>query len=332
VELSRALAAGWSRRGANAVLLPVAGLFAALVAVRRAFYRRGWFKAERLPVPVIVVGNITAGGSGKTPVAIYLARELSRLGRRPGIVSRGYGGSGKDPRPVSCDSDPRDVGDEPVLLARRGGCPVFVGHDRVAAARALLAGNPRCDVVISDDGLQHLRLAREMEIVVVDSRGFGNGWPLPAGPLRECPHRIATADAVVLNGDSAALPTDIAGPPVFRMSLAGALLRNVRNPARSCAPENLRGLSLHAVAGIGEPERFFRSIEQFGLRAATHAFPDHHPFGASDLVFDDADALLMTEKDAVKCGDFAPENAWYLPVEAKLAPDLAEWVAAQLNR
>lgn len=330
--LTEAITAGWSRRGANALLLPVAGVFAALVALRRALYRIGWLKAERLAVPVVVVGNIAAGGSGKTPVVLHLARELARFGRRPGVVSRGYGGSALLPRAVAADSDPREVGDEPLLLARRAGCPVFVGRDRVAAGRALLAAHPQCDVLIADDGLQHLHLARDVEIVVLDARGCGNGWPLPAGPLRECPRRIGSAAAVVLNGAAAALPDGIAGPAVFRMELVGARFHGVRDAARSCSVEHLRGRRMHALAGIGEPGRFFRQLDQLGLQYVPHPFPDHHPFQPTDLVFAGAEALLMTEKDAVKCSAFAPENAWYLPVEAALAPDLAQWVATQLER
>ncbi len=325
------IAAAWQRRGIVAVLLlPVALPFALAVNVRRLAYRRGWLRAIRLPVPVIVVGNVTAGGSGKTPLALYLAQTLSQLGWCPGIVSRGYAGSLEGTGAVSAASDPARVGDEPVLLARRAGCPVQVGRDRVAAARALLAAHPECSVLIADDGLQHLRLARDIEIVVVDGRGFGNGWPLPAGPLRECPARIGEAQAVVLNGE-AELPPQVRPQAVFRMRLAADRFRALRDPQRSCGAEDLRGRRLHAVAGIGEPARFFRQLERMGLHCEVHAFPDHHRFQASDLVFPGADALLMTEKDAVKCEAFAPPETWVLPVEAQLSPDLAGWVVEKLD-
>jgi tetraacyldisaccharide 4'-kinase len=328
----QAIAAGWQRRGANALLLPPAYLFAAVVALRRVLYRAGVLKVVRLPVPVIVVGNITAGGSGKTPLTLYLAQKLALHGWHPGIVSRGYGGNLEGIRAVTPESDPVEVGDEPLLLARRAGCPVFVGHDRVAAARSLLEAHPACDVLIADDGLQHLRLARDVELIVIDERGTGNGWPLPAGPLRDCPQRIAAADALVLNGDDASAPGRVTAPEIFRMRLVGARLRNVRDPRKSCEAGELRGKRLHAIAGTGNPARFFRLLDEMGLQFATHAFPDHHSYCAADLAFADAEALLMTEKDAVKCSAFAPGNAWHLPVEAMLAPDLAEWVANRLDR
>lgn len=329
--MSQWLASGWQRRGLlNAVLLPIALVFALAVRLRRLAYRLGWRTAEKLPVPVVVVGNITAGGSGKTPLAIHLARSLSGCGWRPGIVSRGYGGSATGVEAVSVSSEAALVGDEPLLLARRAGCPVFVGRDRVAAARALLAAHPDCNVVIADDGLQHLRLARDLEIVVLDERGIGNGWPLPAGPLRECPSRIDEAHALVLNG--AALPPPGARPRcLFRMQLSSSRFYNLHDARRSCAAEELRGRSLRALAGIGQPGRFFRQLEEMGLCARTQAFPDHHAFQPSDLALQGADALLMTEKDAVKCETFAPPETWVLPVEAQLEPDLVQWVVEKLN-
>jgi len=326
------LASGWQQRGPlNAVLLPVAFVFALAVRLRRLAYRMGWCTAGKLPVPVVVVGNITAGGSGKTPLTIHLARSLAGRGWRPGIVSRGYGGRARGVEAVSVSSEAALVGDEPLLLARRSGCPVFVGRDRVAAARALLAAYPDCDVLISDDGLQHLRLARDVEIVVLDERGIGNGWPLPAGPLRECPSRIDEAHALVLNG--AALPPPGVRPRCqFRMRLSGSRFYNLHDAQRICAAEDLRGRTLRALAGIGQPGRFFSQLEGLGLRVRTQqAFPDHHAFQPSDLVLQDADALLMTEKDAVKCEAIAPPETWVLPVEAQLEPDLTQWVVEKLN-
>jgi tetraacyldisaccharide 4'-kinase len=331
MDLKQRIAAGWQVRGMSAVLLlPLALLFALAVNLRRLAYRLGWASSVKLPMPVVVIGNITAGGSGKTPLALYLAQELARRGWRPGIVSRGYGGSAQDIQAVSAASDAAVVGDEPLLLARRAGCPVFVGRDRVAAARALLAAHADCNVLIADDGLQHLRLARDVEIVVVDERGIGNGWPLPAGPLRECPARIAAAHALVLNGE-APLPPGVHPQRMFRMELAGDRFRHLHDPQRSCGAEDLRGRRLHALAGIGHPARFFRKIQRMGLQAETHAFPDHHVFQPSDLAFADADALLMTEKDAVKCQAFAPPESWMLPVEAQLDPDLAQWLVEKIN-
>ena len=325
------ITAAWQERGLLAVLfLPIALLFALAVSLRRFAYRRGWALKERLPVPVVVIGNITAGGSGKTPLALYLVRQLASCGWRPGIISRGYGGSAQGVEEVSESSDAARVGDEPLLLARRAGCPVFIGRDRVAAGRALLTAYPECNILVADDGLQHLRLARDIEIVVMDERGIGNGWPLPAGPLRECPGRIGEAHALVLNGD--ARPPETAKPArVFRMRLAGERFRHLHDPQRTCGVEELAGRRLHAVAGIGDPGRFFRQLESLGLRVDRHPFPDHHAFQAGDLAFAGADALLMTEKDAVKCQPFAPTETWVLPVEAQLEPDLALWVVEKLN-
>lgn len=325
------IAAGWQKRGAIAILLlPLALAFALASALRRTLYRAGLLESVRLPVPVIVVGNITAGGSGKTPLVLYLAQALARDGRHPGIISRGYGGSGRGVQEVGAASDPAVVGDEPLLLARRAACPVFVGRDRVAAARALLAAHPQCDVIVSDDGLQHCRLARDVEIAVIDERGIGNGWPLPAGPLRECPRHLDAVDAVVLNG-AAQIPAGVAPRQVFRMSLVGEIFHNLRDPQRSRGAVELHGKRLHALAGIGSPARFFRQLEDMGLCFVPHSFPDHHAFRPADLEFKDADALLMTEKDAVKCQAFAPEETWVLPVEARLDPDLGRWTAEKLN-
>ncbi|MBM3390753.1 MAG: tetraacyldisaccharide 4'-kinase [Betaproteobacteria bacterium] len=331
MNLGQRIASGWQRRGLlPLLLLPLALLFAMAANLRRTAYRLGWKSPIELPVPVVVIGNITAGGSGKTPLALHLAQALARHGFRPGIVSRGYGGSAQGVEEVKASSDAARVGDEPLLLARRAGCPVFVGRDRVAAGRALLTAHPECNVLIADDGLQHLRLARDVEIVVMDERGIGNGWPLPAGPLRECPRRIDEAHALVLNGDAQA-PGSVKPARVFRMRLVGERFRHLHDPQRTCSAGELAGRRLHAVAGIGDPARFFHQIEGMGLRAERHPFPDHHAFRAGDLAFPGADALLMTEKDAVKCQPFAPAETWVLPVEAQFEPDLAQWVVEKLN-
>lgn len=309
-------------RGPLAVaLLPLSVLFAAVAALRRHAYRTGVLASERVGVPVIVVGNITVGGTGKTPLVLWLAEALRRRGRHPGIVSRGYGARTRVPRAVRPEDAPDVAGDEPLLLARRSGAPVWIGRDRVAAARALLAAHPECDLLISDDGLQHYRLRRDAEIAVIDGRGAGNGWRLPAGPLREPLARLAAVDALVVNGER--LPPDLAeAPPVpaFSMKLAGDRFRRLGDPAQVCGPEAFAGLRVHALAGIGHPQRFFDHLAAMGLPIVPHAFPDHHAYAAQDLEIAGADALLMTEKDAVKCAAFAPSNAWVLPVEARLAP------------
>lgn len=318
----RSVEAIWRQRGLAAwLLLPVALLFALASALRRAFYDAGVLKAERLAVPVVVVGNITAGGSGKTPLVIWLVDELRRRGRNPGVISRGYGGRAEGVRKLSHGDTPAEVGDEPLLIVRRTGCPVFVGRDRVAAGRALLAEYPGCDVIVSDDGLQHYRLARDVEIAVVDRRAFGNGWPLPAGPLREPPSRLSSVDAVVANGWQGDAP--------FRMTLSGSRFVRLEGDT-TCSPEDLAGLRLHAVAGIGEPQRFFDHLAALGLAFEPHAFPDHHAYSADDLAFA-GDAILTTEKDAVKFSGLTTLAVWVLPVTARVAPDLATFILEKID-
>ena len=308
------------------LLLPIAAVFFLITALRRWAYRSGVFASSRLPVPVVIVGNITAGGSGKTPLVLWLVEELRKRGRHPGVISRGYGGSGAGPRKVSRGDTPTEVGDEPLLIKRRADCPVFVGRDRVAAGRALLAAHPECDVVISDDGLQHYRLARDVEIAVVDRRGFRNGWLQPAGPLREPVSRLRSVDAVVANGWD--------GEAAFRMTLTGERFELLGKVSRGGTPNELAGLRLHAVAGIGEPQRFFDHLSALGLRFEAHPFPDHYAYGAGDLSFD-GDAILTTEKDAVKFGELASLPVWVLPVAATVtsdrAPDLAQFILEKID-
>ncbi len=291
-------------------------MFSIVAAVRRLLYRARILPAERIGIPVVVVGNITAGGSGKTPVVLWIASHLAAQGWRPGIVSRGYGGriaSRRDPPvEVHASSDPGMVGDEPVLLAKRSGCPVWVGADRVAACRALRIHHPECDVLVLDDGLQHYRLERDVEIAVVDVRGFGNGHRIPAGPLREPVSRLDSVDAVVSNGDS--------GVKGYSMRLEGAAFVKLAGGGAVQAPA-LGSPRVHAVAGIGDPPRFFRHLESLGLEVVPHPFPDHHPFAAADLEFGDGLPVVMTEKDAVKCTGFAARpHLWVLPVSAQIDP------------
>jgi tetraacyldisaccharide 4'-kinase len=327
--VTNALQRCWYRRcpawflGVHVLLaMPLALVFRALVVLRGALYRSGLLRVERLPVPVIVVGNINVGGSGKTPLTITLVQWLRLAGLRPGIVSRGYGGSAGIPMPVMPDSDPALVGDEPVLLARRALCPVWIGRKRAAAARQLLAFHPEVDVLIADDGLQHLALARDVELVVVDAaRGFGNGWPLPAGPLREPVSRLARVDAVVVNG--VATPALDFPCPSFAMHIVGARFVNLAEPERCVTAEYFKADTgrepLHAIAGIGHPERFFRQLTELGLAATTHAFADHHVFRESDLPHG---TVLMTEKDAVKCAVIGNRlkrrDLWFVAVDAEV--------------
>jgi len=300
-------------------LLPFSWLFRSVVALRRGLFRLGVMRSCSLPVPVIVVGNLTVGGSGKTPLVLWLVARLRQQGFRPGIISRGYGGKTTDGGAhVACDSDAAVVGDEPLLLARRSGVPVFVGRDRVAAGKALLAAYPECDVVVSDDGLQHYRLARSIEIVVFDGRAAGNARMLPAGPLREPLSRLKDVTAVVWNGGVPAQGSVGAHRPQFSMHLVGEVFYELKDERRSCVAADLRGKPLHAVAGIGDPSRFFSQLEALGLEFFAHPFPDHHDYCVEDFSFSDGGVLLMTEKDAVKCSGLALPEAWVLPVEARI--------------
>jgi tetraacyldisaccharide 4'-kinase len=311
-----------------AALLPVSLLFRAVVASRRAAYRHGLLRAEQLAVPVIVVGNITVGGTGKTPLVIWLAQFLAGHGHTPGIVSRGYAATARKTREVTADSDPARSGDEPVLLARRSGAPVWVGRDRVAVARALLDANPECTVIISDDGMQHYRLARTIEIAVIDGeRGLGNGWLLPAGPLREAAGRLETVDAVVVNGAA------IIGPPShsYSMKLDGREFRNLMNPAHVVDASFFQRKRVTAIAGIGNPQRFFSHLRGLGLAFEAQTYPDHHAYTADDLAQRDSDAIVMTEKDAVKCAAYASEKMWVLPVDAVPDPRLGELILRKLK-
>ena len=306
------------------LLLPLNLLFIGLSG-----WRRWRTRPVKLPVPVVVVGNITVGGAGKTPLTLWLARQLTARGLRPGIVSRGYGSEGGAPRPVRADSSPEDVGDEPLLLARRAGVPVFVGRDRSAAGRALLAAHPDVNVILCDDGLQHYRLGRDVELAVFDARGIGNGWRLPLGPLREPLARLLRVDAVVCNGGVA--PAFHMPQPRFDMALRPARFHRLDDPAVTRDANDLQGKPLHALAGIGDPRRFFRTLESLGLEFEAHPFPDHYAYSPEDLGFSAHGVLLMTEKDAVKCTHLKLGETWVLPVEAELSPGLVELILEKIN-
>lgn len=291
--------------------LPPAFLFAGIVAARRALYRRGLFKVTRLSVPVVVVGNLSVGGTGKTPLVCWIVQRLLERGMRPGIVTRGFGGSERAPQVIGVDADPAAHGDEPVMMARRTGVPVAVGRDRPAAAQLLI--DAQCNVIVSDDGLQHYALARDCEIVVVDGdRRFGNGWVLPAGPLREPIARLTTTDAVVVNGGHGLLPGALA------MKLDGsdavALVGHQVRPLQAFV-----GATVHAVAGIGNPERFFNMLRAHGVQVCGHALDDHVQISQPMIAFDDEKPVLMTEKDAVKCVAVADARHWYVPVAAQFS-------------
>jgi tetraacyldisaccharide 4'-kinase len=298
-------------------------VFRALVALRRLAYALGLKQRWRASVPVIVIGNLTVGGSGKTPLVIHVAELLVSRGWSPAIVSRGYGGAVEAPRAVTLASEPLDVGDEPVLMARRSGCPVWVGPERARVVETLLRETPRCDVVILDDGLQHYALARDLEVCVVDARGFGNGFMLPAGPLREPRARLRSVDAVVAHDTDAV--------PGYRMALIGEQVHRATDARERRSLQSFFGERVHAVAGIGDPKRFFLHVARHGARLVPHPFPDHHPFVAADLEFGDAAPIVMTEKDAVKCKRFAKPSHWILPVRAVPDPAFDEWLQRRLG-
>ena len=321
----------WMRRGWFArCMWPVAALFKTLVNLRFALFLMGYKRSTCLPVPVIIVGNIFVGGTGKTPLVIWLAQQFSQAGWHPGVISRGYGAA-EQVIEVTSAALALDVGDEPLLIATKTGCPVFVGRDRVSAAQALLARHPQVNVLISDDGLQHYALQRDIEIVLFDQRGVGNGWPLPAGPLRET--AVRRRDFTVLNAGLNCVPPGVADDAI-RMQLQLKTPYSLREPEQTMAPQLMQGKHILAVAGIGNPERFFTSLRNEGLQFESQALDDHHEFSARSFDDSNAELILMTEKDAVKCAqiDVLKNDAriWVVPVQAQLESDFFARILAKL--
>jgi len=316
---SRIEAMWYGRRG-PVWMVPLSGLYGLVMAFRSVLYRLGLRHRIKVGVPVVVVGNLTVGGTGKTPLVAWLSTHLAAVGMRVAIVSRGYGGKARGVTRVTLHSRPSEVGDEPLLLARRAQATVFIGRDRVAAAKAAVADG--ADIVLGDDGLQHLALVRNCEIVVIDGqRGFGNGSLLPRGPLRESPRRLRRVNAVVING---ALKPGFQLPgflsrTAFTMQMRPGDARPVAGSGQLRSLASFRGTGVHAVAAIGNPQRFFDMLREAGLTLYEHPMPDHHDFKPGDLDFGDSLPVLMTEKDAVKCAAFADARCWYVPVTAEFA-------------
>jgi tetraacyldisaccharide 4'-kinase len=339
-RITSLVTSAWQRRGVFAWLLaPLALLFYATVAVRRWVYRRGWLPTTRVAVPVIVIGNLYVGGTGKTPLTIEVVRALKRRGWTPGVVSRGYGGRELAARLVKPDDRAGDVGDEPLLIGSATGAPVAVGARRASAAQLLLQAHPACDVVIADDGLQHLPLARDIELALIDERLLGNGWVLPAGPLREPPGRLATVEAIVLHGD---MRVPAGRVPCFRMhsQLADRAYRlgdrsELVPLAELAGRQQAAALAITAAAGIGVPQRFFDMLRAAGLRIEAMPLPDHYDFRDDPFRACRSDLLLITEKDAVKCERVDAlrndSRIWVVALQATVDAALVDFIDARLN-
>lgn len=323
----RLLQAWYRGHPALGLLRPLEALYRRMAQRKREAYLDGSKPAYRAPVPVIVVGNVTVGGTGKTPMILWLIEHCRARGLKVGVVSRGYGA--KPPRlpwRVRAEQSAAEAGDEPLMIVQRSGVPLVIDPDRPAAVRALLAEEP-LDLILSDDGLQHYRLARDLELVLIDAaRGLGNRRCLPAGPLREPAERLDEVDAVLYNGAA----SDPAG--AYSFVLRARALVNLRSGERRSPDGVAPGQQVHALAGIGNPQRFFATLEALHWRPVPHAFPDHAAYSAEQLNFSPPLPLLMTEKDAVKCRAFAAADWWYLAVDAQPSPAFVAWFDARLER
>ena len=301
----------YSKSLVSLLLLPLSAVFLLISFIRKTLYQFNFLKSFKLKIPVIVVGNITSGGTGKTPLIIYLANELKKNGYRPGIISRGYGSKTEGVMEVSQKSDVAEAGDEPMLIQKHTHLPVFVSKDRVLAAKALVKKYAKTDVILSDDGIQHYRLRRDLEVLVIDgTRKFGNGYLLPAGPLREFRSKLKTVDAIVCNHKKV-----IDGS--YLMKYKGHFLINLKTN-KKIHLNNLSLKNIHAIAGIGNPDRFFDYLKTYNILFSSSVFQDHYKFSKKDFRDMNDKNIIMTEKDAVKCQKFSRNNFWYLPVIAEV--------------
>jgi len=322
-DVKQALPAAWQRQAWwLALLLPLSVLYATVTGLIRLSYRFGWQKAYRAPVPVMVIGNITVGGSGKTPLIIHLVKYLQQQHQlKLGVISRGYGGQAPFPKLVHADSTPDQVGDEPVLIVQQTGVPMAVAPNRQAAIECLLAAHPEIELILSDDGLQHLAMARDIEWIVLDAaRGIGRGWLLPAGSLRESAKRLQSSTVVVHGQTDAALQMQLIAQPL--QALNPMQQHDQRRPSA--------GERVHAVAGIGHPPRFFQQLRELGFVVIEHAFADHHDYMAEDVQFGDGLPMITTGKDAVKLFGLGV-SGWVLPVEAHLSEGCYRILHQQLS-
>lgn len=323
----RLLAAWYQGHPALGLLRPLEALYRRVVTRKRARFLSGESASYRAPVPVIVVGNITVGGTGKTPMILWLIEHCRSLGLKVGVVSRGYGAKPPHfPWRVRASQSAAQAGDEPLLIVQRTDVPLMIDPDRSRAVQALLASEP-LDLILCDDGMQHYRLARDLELVLIDAaRGLGNGRCLPAGPLREPVERLDDVGAVLHNGAT------VDPPRGFAFGLRPSALVNLRTGERRPLEHFPAGQALHAVAGIGNPQRFFNTLQGLNWQPVPHPFADHAQFDAQSLAFEPLLPLVMTEKDAVKCRDFAGDDWWYLAVDAEPSPSFVAWFDAQLAR
>jgi tetraacyldisaccharide 4'-kinase len=329
----------WYRKKIHPLLLPLVPLsytFQGLTGLRRCLYRLGICKTQRCSVPVIVVGNLTVGGTGKTPFVLGLVRLLKAAGKNPGIALRGVGGKKiRRPLEVTPHSDPHEVGDEAVLLAENTACPIVACIDRVAAATHLIKLD--CDLIVCDDGLQHYRLGRDLEIAMIDGdRYFGNGFLLPAGPLREPVSRLAKVNFIVVNQQPSPFAKGLNPIPPFAtypMTLEMENFTAVHDSQKKLPLSAFATKKVHAVAGIGNPQRFFEMLRRLAIEIIPHVFPDHYAYQSADLHFQDGLDIVMTEKDAIKCRHFGiKQGLWYLRVSTAIDPALQKNLLTTIDK